>query len=301
MQTAQEYILGIILIFTVIKFGFSSPTWYSGNNGKRYLVELDTKLNWLQANSQCKRRGLQLLEIDSSDKNSQIKDILRKIWGGSKDIWLGYHDGLSSSTDSHRPFYSLSTGVQITYSDWYNRESSTPEEQTHCVQLSNDHNLQWLTVDCSRKNSFICEESKNNQDSDNKRKTIFEANRKISNEFTNLQNSMRQVNENIRHDTFSALNTHLKSTNDIITDVKSSIEAILKKKPFVLALLADSIKTFNTLVVEKEAALAKVAEDTQSTILKSNSQGQNKINELTSKFANSLTSNTNEINRLLGS
>ncbi|XP_061392244.1 lectin subunit alpha-like [Musca vetustissima] len=279
------------------------PTWYTANNGKRYLIELDTKLNWLQANSECKRRGLQILEIDSYDKNAQIKNILQKIWGGSKNIWLGYHDGFSTSMDNNRPFYSISTGLQINYKDWYTSGISSQQAQGHCGQISSDHNLQWIAADCSTKNAFICETSTSIQNSsdNNKRQTIFEANQKISAEFTNLQSKMRQANENILQTTLSALERQQKSTNDLIADVKKSIENILNKNSFLSSIMADYIKMFTTLVTEKEAELSRISEETQRTILSSQSQGENSLNELTSKFANALTSNTNEINRLLGS
>ncbi|XP_073828650.1 lectin subunit alpha-like [Musca autumnalis] len=301
MKTFQGYIIGIVATINIINLSIASPTWYATNNGQRYLIEVDTKLNWLQANNECKRRGLQLLEIENKEKNLQIKNILLNIRGGSKDIWIGYHDAFNTDGDNYRPFYNLSSGLQITYSDWYNGGTSNRQPQDHCAQISNSNNLQWISTDCSSKNAFICEEPNNVRQVEDKREQILERNHKLSSEFRQMESKLKQIDGDIRQDTFSALNKHQKSTNDVIADLKQSIEAILKKKPLLLVLMADSITTFNSLVAEKEAELAKISAESRATVLSSHARGQNSVNDLTTKFSNLLTSNTNEINRLLTS
>ncbi|XP_013101624.2 lectin subunit alpha-like [Stomoxys calcitrans] len=134
----------------------AEPKWYTTSDGRRFLIDKEEKYNWFQASHECGRRNLQLLEIDSNEKNVLLmEDVLEKADIGDAYLWIGAIDEFSSS--SNRDFYWTSSGRKMNFTHWMDGEPSTSDE--HCVIMHGTcHNFLWDDRGCTSNWGFICEE-----------------------------------------------------------------------------------------------------------------------------------------------
>uniref|UniRef100_A0A1I8N8P0 C-type lectin domain-containing protein n=1 Tax=Musca domestica TaxID=7370 RepID=A0A1I8N8P0_MUSDO len=160
MDTFRAISSLILLIISIINFTNAVPQWYNGTDGRRYLVEGEQKYNWFQAFHECARRNLQLVEIESRQKNEILIAILKPLFGNSHNLWIGAIDEYNRQKNYNRPFYWHSSGKRMTFSYWSDSNPDNDRNDEHCVHMWaskpnykwNDHHCDWPRL------GFICED-----------------------------------------------------------------------------------------------------------------------------------------------
>lgn len=127
-------IFALLAIFAApLPLCLATPGWYEAYDGKRYLIEPDFKVcviekcfktsmtytwfqyNWLQAYDQCRRRGLQLVDVNSAVKNEVLISLLRSIFGKYKLLVLTWINckaiSMSVHTISNRTYFEINALV----------------------------------------------------------------------------------------------------------------------------------------------------------------------------------------------
>uniref|UniRef100_A0A1I8N0W7 C-type lectin domain-containing protein n=1 Tax=Musca domestica TaxID=7370 RepID=A0A1I8N0W7_MUSDO len=149
-----------IFIFNVfcIDFGLAIPEWLRSPDGHEYLIETDKKYEWHEASSECRRRGLRLVEIENIHKSDALDTLLRKTFEDSLlDLWIGATD-LEVTKEKNRPFYWSMTGKRMAFTNWSKGQPDNNKGKEHCVHIYSPYNLKWNDAPCTMKQGFICEE-----------------------------------------------------------------------------------------------------------------------------------------------
>ncbi|TMW51198.1 hypothetical protein DOY81_003734 [Sarcophaga bullata] len=206
-------VIAIICCFLIGSGGvLATPQKHKASDGREYLIETEYKWNWFEAFHECARRNSQLVIIDSAQKNTAIINLLKKIIGHSRNLWLGGNDEFSSSRDHGRPFYWSATGKRFTFTFWSNDNPDNYRNQEHCVHIWESKPLyQWNDVGCGSKMGFICEDNYYVDTCNRKLKTECDAVNKFNSDvflkFERLQkanmdqlNSRLQTIENVAKD-----------------------------------------------------------------------------------------------------
>jgi len=114
-----------------------------------YYFEKYEKVNWYQAAHNCRRRGGNLLNIESSKEMDAILQALPMGPLSETRYWTS-----SNCLAQNRNFLSLVTGVPMPYSRWGKGEPNNSSGSEWCVELLgtalNDYT-------CSRQIRYICE------------------------------------------------------------------------------------------------------------------------------------------------
>lgn len=163
--------------------------------------------------------------------------------------------------------------------------------------------MHWSSENCQIKSGFICEEnyyaSKYTEKIAQKRQTVYEANSKLSSEYADTQEKLREINRNTRSRTNDVIMDYQQSSNKLLSDMKTSIENMIKKKPYVALLLASSMTTFNNIVAEHEAKFSNISQNSRQNIEGVHVDAERTMEEITSDFKNKLVSNSYKIDEIL--
>ncbi|XP_075157062.1 lectin subunit alpha-like [Haematobia irritans] len=108
-----------------------------------------------EAKKECTRRGLQLVEIKSAEKNVAFDALLRNLFTKSPDLWLGGRDNGSSNKD--RPFHWLMSEKPFAFTNWSGGQPDNSGGVEHCVHIYSATNFKWNDINCSAKLGYICE------------------------------------------------------------------------------------------------------------------------------------------------
>nr|ADI87388.1 putative lectin alpha-subunit [Lucilia sericata] len=149
-----------IISFALLQAVSGDSKLYKANDGKEYLIETEAKYNWYQAWHECARKNLQLVAIETEEKNNAIIDVLKKVVGKPLNLWLGGNDEFSSGRDYNRPFYWLATGKQFSFTSWSPNNPDNDRKREHCVHFWEKKPYQWNDIDCTTQMGFICEENR---------------------------------------------------------------------------------------------------------------------------------------------
>ncbi|KAH8253641.1 hypothetical protein KR032_006335 [Drosophila birchii] len=112
------------------------------------------KVNWFEANHICNQVGSVLATVRNKEHHQLMLDYVNRneYFFGNMSFWLGATNLVKRSY----PWTWLSTGIPVTLSHWASREPRKKHRRRDaCLILGSDH--MWHSVDCTEKNSFICE------------------------------------------------------------------------------------------------------------------------------------------------
>uniref|UniRef100_A0A1I8MY01 C-type lectin domain-containing protein n=1 Tax=Musca domestica TaxID=7370 RepID=A0A1I8MY01_MUSDO len=297
-----------VVIFLTFLFGLcqlaTAADWDTASDGRQYLIETSVGYNWLQAVDQCSRRGLQLVVIDNEVKNNAIIDLIKSKFGSAKDLWVGHHDEYNTKKDKNRPWYSIATGQEITFSNWYISEPNNYKSQEHCAEIKSSARFQWYDESCTDSYyGYICEEhyktTQCHNDVQAKRYSTNEKNALLSSDFTETQTNIQNQLNQTRNETNAALLNWNKSSKVVFENFKKSLDGYLKKKPYLQAVVADIGDDINALAVEAENEILNLNQQTQESLANVQLNAEQSITNETLAFAEKIKIHNNEVDSLM--
>ncbi|XP_075158006.1 lectin subunit alpha-like [Haematobia irritans] len=104
---------------------------------------------------ECTRRGLQLVEIKSQEKNAAFDALLRSLFKKSPDLWIGGRD--NGSSDKQRPFHWIMSEKPFAFTSWGPGQPDNYRNVEHCVHIYSATDFLWNDANCSSKLGYICE------------------------------------------------------------------------------------------------------------------------------------------------
>ncbi|KAM7356636.1 lectin subunit alpha-like isoform 3-T3 [Cochliomyia hominivorax] len=126
--------------------------WHQSNDGSKFYIETTKMYNWFEAISECARKNMSLIAIDTFEKHQQIDSLLRRLYDKCPPLWISGHD----NAVEYRHEW-MSTGETFTFTNWGPNQPANTKDGEHCFLLWND--FQWHDWNCSTaKLGFICEE-----------------------------------------------------------------------------------------------------------------------------------------------
>ncbi|XP_065361461.1 lectin subunit alpha-like [Calliphora vicina] len=141
-----------ILFIINLAFGVSVEKWQESEDGSRFYIEAATKYNWFEALSECARKNMSLIAIDTSEKHQQIDNLLKRLYTSSPSFWIGGHDNAV-----HLRFEWISTGEPFAFTNWGPKQPATKDKNEHCLLMWSD--FKWHDYYCHYKVGYICEEN----------------------------------------------------------------------------------------------------------------------------------------------
>ncbi|KAM7356635.1 lectin subunit alpha-like isoform 2-T2 [Cochliomyia hominivorax] len=126
--------------------------WHQSNDGSKFYIETTKMYNWFEAISECARKNMSLIAIDTFEKHQQIDSLLRRLYDKFNDVWIGGHENALAYR-----YEWITTGETFTFTNWGPGQPNESEYGKHCFLMSSD--FQWYDQNCtSNKIGFICEE-----------------------------------------------------------------------------------------------------------------------------------------------
>ncbi|XP_061401398.1 lectin subunit alpha-like [Musca vetustissima] len=301
---AGKFVVGFAIFAVVFLQLAAAADWYTGSDGRNYLIEGSASYTWFQAMDQCSRRGLQLVMIDNEVKNNAIIDLIKIHFGKSRDLWIGHHDEFNSKKDKTRTWYSVATGSPIAYSNWNKGEPNNYKGNEHCTEISVKADFKWNDEKCDENYyGFICEEhyktTQCHNDVQTKRYAANEKNSKLAADFSETQQNIQTQLIESRNDTDQQFVNWEKSSDEVFENFKKSLDDYLKKKPYLMAVVADIGDDINALAMEAKNEIAKLTQETQQSIVTSQLNGEQLVNNETSAFAEKIKIHNNEVDSLM--
>ncbi len=114
-------------------------------NQKAYLICENSKKSWQEANYFCHNLGGKLVEIDSQELDDFLTSKI------SSDCYIGLTD-LKEEGD-----FVWKSGMISDFLNWDNNQPDNYKDNENCVTIRKNGN--WNDLNCSRKASFICEDT----------------------------------------------------------------------------------------------------------------------------------------------
>uniref|UniRef100_A0A1I8MSN1 Uncharacterized protein n=1 Tax=Musca domestica TaxID=7370 RepID=A0A1I8MSN1_MUSDO len=144
MPTGRSFNFGSLLIVTLLTVVRGVPQWHNSTDARH----------------ECARRNLQLVEIETKEKNEALLAVLKPIFGNSHNLWLGAMDEYNRDKNFKRPFYWSSSGKPMTFSYWSDNNPDNYKQDEHCVHTwASKSNYLWNDNRCDHSRfGFICED-----------------------------------------------------------------------------------------------------------------------------------------------
>lgn len=118
-------------------------------NGRKVVVHTG-RLNWFKASESCRRRGMQLLTINSAMENLEVVELGKEY--GLEWVW-------TAATDlaQRRQWVWSTSGQEVQCGYWKDGEPSNKKE--NCIEAQMEgYPSNWNDNECKRARPFICEE-----------------------------------------------------------------------------------------------------------------------------------------------
>ncbi|XP_037813366.1 lectin subunit alpha-like [Lucilia sericata] len=143
----------IVYILILINAVSSVPEqkWRESEDGSKFYIEVTKKVNFFEAWSDCARKNMSLIAIDSYAKHQQIDGLLRRLYTSCPSVWIGGHDNAV-----HLRFEWMSTGEPFSFTNWGPGQPADTAKDEHCLLIWTD--FQWHDYPCTGKLGYICEE-----------------------------------------------------------------------------------------------------------------------------------------------
>ncbi|TMW51188.1 hypothetical protein DOY81_003724, partial [Sarcophaga bullata] len=188
---------------------------HTASDGREYLIETEYQYNWFEALNECTRRDSQLVIIDSEEKNTVITDLLKKVVGKSRDLWLGGND--EYNINKERPFFWSTTGQNFKFTYWADGEPTNGGSIEHCVHIWQETQYRWNDLECDAKLGFICEDNQYMETCNNKLKTDCDSIYKHE-----LKDNMMQ------------LNTRLQTLKQVLQNInESAVQKLIDQQELI--------------------------------------------------------------------
>ncbi|KAM7356254.1 lectin subunit alpha-like [Cochliomyia hominivorax] len=145
----------VVYTLILIKLAASIPQqkWRESDDGSKFYIETSQKFNWFEALSECARKNMSLIAIDTFAKHQQIDSLLRRLYDKCPPLWISGHD----NAVEYRHEW-MSTGETFTFTNWGPNQPANTKDGEHCFLFW--HDFQWHDGNCSTaKLGFICEEN----------------------------------------------------------------------------------------------------------------------------------------------
>ncbi|XP_075155780.1 lectin subunit alpha-like [Haematobia irritans] len=281
MWNLETTLMEGLLLFAVLVQVVSSAEWYTASDGHQYLIEEETKYNWLQAMDQCSQMGLQLAVIDNEEKNEALTTLLRSIFGTSRDLWIGHHDAFNTKKDKKRNWYSIANGEILEFSYWHSGEPNNHWGE-HCAQIYGKADFRWNDGDCASKTiGFICEENYHTSqcrlDVENKKNSTNERISQIAQEFVSTQNNIQKIISETRNE-----------SGNLLIEWKRSTENILENFKNLKIMIANLGKTIDEVYARTNKKILKLSESTRERIESAQEKGEELVYDQHIDFADKL-------------
>lgn len=118
--------------------------------GGRQVTVYTSKMNWFKAAEICKKRGMQLLTINSARENLEVVQLGQEY--GLEWVWIGATD-----LGERRRWVWAHNGELVRERYWKDGEPSNKRE--NCIEaMSSGYPMNWNDNDCRRVRPFMCEE-----------------------------------------------------------------------------------------------------------------------------------------------
>ncbi|XP_053377567.1 secretory phospholipase A2 receptor-like [Mercenaria mercenaria] len=118
------------------------PDGWLSYNASCYLFAMDKERNFLEAQNYCEQFDSYLLQLESVEENSFIRNHLR----GLKEQlhWLGLTD---KNVENEWRWNTLNT--TLTFSDWAPNEPNSLGMEEDCVAFDNGFDYKWVDISCT--------------------------------------------------------------------------------------------------------------------------------------------------------
>ncbi|XP_013112463.2 lectin subunit alpha [Stomoxys calcitrans] len=303
MNTSMRQLLQSFLLIAIIWHNaVAVPEWHTASDGKEYLIEKELKYNWLQAYDECARRDLNLVVIEGEEKNVAFTALLREKFAKPSPLWLGYHDEFNLAKGP-RHFFSISTGQPLTFTNWFKGEPKNIKKKEHCAYVGGNSEYKWADASCDNsKYGYICEkdESSTNCQDDMKdiRKEVKALNEAVSAEFANHRRDVTDILENNNNENNQIVEDLVAAKKAIIVESQKSIDAVLLRKPYLQAVLADVGDEFLAILNNALDGMSTVSTEAWQSIQVNHVRTVAEVNSASDNFAQDLESNTVDVDNL---
>ncbi|XP_037813364.1 lectin subunit alpha-like [Lucilia sericata] len=147
MKCVVVYILFLInLVYCV-----PEQKWRESEDGSKFYIEPAGKYNWYEAWSDCARKNMSLIAIDTYAKHQQIDNLLKRLYNSCPPVWIAGHDNAV-----HLRFEWASTGQPFSFTNWGANQPADTTKNEPCILMWTD--FQWHDYPCTNKLGYICEE-----------------------------------------------------------------------------------------------------------------------------------------------
>lgn len=108
---------------------------------------------------ECARRGAQLVEVHSAEKNTVLNNLLKRVLNKPYNLWLGGNDEfINNNLENNRPFFWSATGKQFNFTYWSEGNPSNFDSDEHCAHIYwYSTSYKWNDINCLEKMGFVCE------------------------------------------------------------------------------------------------------------------------------------------------
>uniref|UniRef100_A0A1I8NGW7 Uncharacterized protein n=1 Tax=Musca domestica TaxID=7370 RepID=A0A1I8NGW7_MUSDO len=249
----------------------SAGRWYTALDKRQYYIEGSTKYNWLQAMDKCSRLGLQLAVIDNPSKNEALVKLLRSIFRKSPDLWIGHHDEFNRAKNKNRGWYAASSGRVINFGYWRKGEPNNKKKNEHCTQIYRKADFKWNDETCDNHYfGYICEEhylkDKYKRDMTTKQNTMKQRNNELLSSFNATQNRVQENLVIARNETGNILELWERSCEVVFENFIQSLEELIKRKPYLQAVVADIGASVYELALEAKKDISTLTTEARRSI-----------------------------------
>ncbi|XP_073832279.1 lectin subunit alpha-like [Musca autumnalis] len=241
----------LFIVTTLLTVVRGVPQWHNSTDGRQYFIDGDQKYNWFQAFRECASRKLQLVEIDTQQKNQALIAVLKPIFGNSHNLWLGATDEYNRDKNMKRPFYWSTSGKLVTFTHWSDKNPDNDQRDEHCVHTwASKPNYQWNDHHCDTPRfGFICEnhylQAEQQNEINTMREKLLKTNAKL---FEEYQSQQKEYSEKLKNSA-----TEIEAGE---TEFKEVLHNVYTKLEYDIShALAQHQREVNSLVEERNKAV----------------------------------------------
>ncbi|XP_065361954.1 lectin subunit alpha-like [Calliphora vicina] len=133
---------------------------YTSDANNTYYIDFERKFSWFDGQIACLRMNMTLVEIKTSTKslelNTMIKNLQQQNNIKGDYLWIG---GILSRFPNKK-FVWLSTGEELTYTNWYDNNPDFYNDNEFCIEMVMAENWKWNDDSCITRGGFVCEYKK---------------------------------------------------------------------------------------------------------------------------------------------
>lgn len=149
----------------------------------------------------------------------------------------------------------------------------------------------------------MCEQNqlslKYTKDLEQKRQNANQKNSQVSSNYKNTQTEIQEAVKKGHSVTNDILLDFDNALEEVIAESKNSINDIVKKKPYLVAVIADVGDIIREILADTQKGILKASEESRTTVRNVQVDTESSVNNALDKFANTLSANSNDIDKIL--